>query len=218
MEFGEKLKKLRKEKGIPQKQLADAIYVSRSAVAKWENGLGFPSKASYDSLVQYFDVSEQYFETEEPEVMIFKKNRKIRNYSISIYAVLAVLLVFIAVWFLYQPVPFYISASCTTLDISTNGEGSSSFQITNENTIDDLIDMTNSVLFRKSIRLSTEAPDNLIAVFQIRNDSGNGADLWLCSNANDNDTIYIWTGVEELIAHDADDLSSYLRALLLLGT
>lgn len=218
MEFGEKLKKLRKEKGISQKQLADAIYVSRSAVAKWENGLGFPSKASYDSLVQYFDVSEQYFETEEPEVMIFKKNRKIRNYSISIYAVLAVLLVFIAVWFLYQPVPFYISASCTTLDISTNGEGSSSFQITNVNTIDDLIDMTNSVLFRKSIRLSTEAPDNLIAVFQIRNDSGNGADLWLCSNANDNDTIYIWTGVEELIAHDADDLSSYLRALLLLGT
>lgn len=218
MEFGEKLKKLRIEKRISQKQLADAIYVSRSAVAKWENGLGFPSKASYDTLVQYFDVSEQYFETEEPEVMIFKKNRKIRNYSISIYAVLAVLLVFITVWFLYQPVPFYISASCTTLDISTNGEGSSSFQITNENTIDDLIDMTNSVLFRKSIRLSTEAPDNLIAVFQIRNDSGNGADLWLCSNANDNDTIYIWTGVEELIAHDADDLSSYLRALLLLGT
>ena len=217
MEFGEKLKKLRKENGISQKQLADAIYVSRSAVAKWENGLGFPSKASYDSLVQYFDVSEQYFETEEPEVIIFKKNRKIRNYSISIYAVLAVLLVFITVWLLYQPVPFYISASCTTLDISTNGEGSSSFQITNENTIDDLIDMTNSVLFRKSIRLSTEAPDNLIAVFQIRNDSGNGADLWLCSNANDNDTIYIWTGVEELIAHDADDLSSYLRALLLLG-
>ena len=214
MEFGEKLKKLRIEKGISQKQLADAIYVSRSAVAKWENGLGFPSKASYDSLVQYFDVSEQYFEIEEPEAIIFKKNRKIRNYSISIYVVLAVFLISITVWFLYQPVPFYVSASCTTLEISPIGEGSSSFQITNEKTIDNLIDTVNSVLFRKSMRFSSEAPDNLIAVFQSRNDSGNGVDLWLCSNANGDDTIYIWTGVEELIACDTGHLSSYLRTLL----
>ena len=214
MEFGEKLKKLRIEKGISQKQLADAIYVSRSAVAKWENGLGFPSNASYDSLVQYFDVSEQYFEIEEPEAIIFKKNRKIRNYSISIYAVLAVFLISITVLFLYQPTPFYVSASCTTLEISPIGEGSSSFQITNEKTIDNLIDTVNSVLFRKSMRFSSEAPDNLIAVFQIRNDSGNGVDLWLCSNANGDDTIYIWTGVEELIACDTGHLSSYLRTLL----
>ena len=214
MEFGEKLKKLRIEKGISQKQLAGAIYVSRSAVAKWENGLGFPSKASYDSLVQYFDVSEQYFEIEEPEAIIFKKNRKIRNYSISIYVVLAVFLISITVWFLYQPVPFYVSASCTTLEISPIGEGSSSFQITNEKTIDNLIDTVNSVLFRKSMRFSSEAPDNLIAVFQIRNDSGNGVGLWLCSNANGDDTIYIWTGVEELIACDTGHLSSYLRTLL----
>ena len=214
MEFGEKLKKLRKEKGISQKQLADVIYVSRSAVAKWENGLGFPSKASYDSLVQYFDVSEQYFEIEEPEAIIFKKNRKIRNYSISIYVVLAIFLLYITVWLLYQPVPFYVSASCTTLVITPINEGSSSFQITNENTIDNLIDTVNSVLFRKSMRLSSEAPDNLIAVFQIRNDSGNGVDLWLCYNAHGDDVIYIWTGVEELIAFDADRLTSYLRALL----
>ena len=214
MELGEKLKKLRKERGISQKQLADAIYVSRSAVAKWENGLGFPSKTSYDSLVQYFDVSEQYFETEEPEAIIFKKNRKIRNYSISIYAVLAVFLLSITVCFLYQPVPFYVSASCTILEISPIREGSSSFQVTNENTISSLLDAVNSVLVRKSMRLSSEAPDNLVAVFQIRNDSGDSTDLWLCSNAHGDDVIYIWTGVEELIAFDVDRLSSYLRALL----
>lgn len=38
MEFKDKLKKLRTEKGISQQALADAIHISRSAVAKWENG------------------------------------------------------------------------------------------------------------------------------------------------------------------------------------
>lgn len=37
MQFNEKLKLLRNEKGISQAALAERIYVSRSAVAKWEN-------------------------------------------------------------------------------------------------------------------------------------------------------------------------------------
>ena len=39
MEFSEKLKELRSEKGISQAKLAVDIHISRSAVAKWENGL-----------------------------------------------------------------------------------------------------------------------------------------------------------------------------------
>ena len=42
MEFKEKLKKMRGERGLSQQVLADAIFVSRSAVAKWEAGLGMP--------------------------------------------------------------------------------------------------------------------------------------------------------------------------------
>ena len=38
MEFKEKLKKARSERNISQQALADAIFVSRSAVAKWEIG------------------------------------------------------------------------------------------------------------------------------------------------------------------------------------
>ena len=44
MEFSEKLKELRSEKGISQAKLAADIHISRSAVAKWENGLGLPEK------------------------------------------------------------------------------------------------------------------------------------------------------------------------------
>ena len=59
MEFKDKLKELRLKKNITQKDLADAIYCSRSAVAKWENGLGIPSDDSIDALCSFFEVSKE---------------------------------------------------------------------------------------------------------------------------------------------------------------
>lgn len=37
MPFGEKLFKLRKEKGLSQEQLAEQMNTTRQAVSKWEN-------------------------------------------------------------------------------------------------------------------------------------------------------------------------------------
>lgn len=58
MQFNEKLKKLRREKGVSQDELAKNIYVSRSAVAKWESGPGLPGDESLTMLAQYFNVNE----------------------------------------------------------------------------------------------------------------------------------------------------------------
>lgn len=56
MEFSERLKELRLQKGISQAVLAEAIHISRSAVAKWENGLGLPNEDSLVLLAEYFGV------------------------------------------------------------------------------------------------------------------------------------------------------------------
>ena len=42
MEFYEKLQRLRTERHLTQEQLATQLYVSRTAVSKWESGRGLP--------------------------------------------------------------------------------------------------------------------------------------------------------------------------------
>ena len=42
MSFAENLKQLRKEKQISQEELAEILDVSRQAVSKWEQGIGYP--------------------------------------------------------------------------------------------------------------------------------------------------------------------------------
>ena len=48
MEFNEKLQNLRKQKGLTQEELAEALCVSRTAISKWELGRGYPSRHRYD--------------------------------------------------------------------------------------------------------------------------------------------------------------------------
>lgn len=75
MEFKDKLKKLRTEKGLTQAQLAEAIFVSRSTVAKWENGLGLPGPDSMQLLEEHFAITRDDLATSEPETVIVTKNR-----------------------------------------------------------------------------------------------------------------------------------------------
>ena len=57
MEFNEKLQELRKSKGLTQEELAEAIFVSRTAVSKWESGRGYPNIDSLKELSRYFSVT-----------------------------------------------------------------------------------------------------------------------------------------------------------------
>ena len=57
MEFNEKLQGLRKNKGLTQEELAEALYVSRTAISKWESGRGYPSIDSLKDISKFFSVS-----------------------------------------------------------------------------------------------------------------------------------------------------------------
>lgn len=57
MEFHEKLQELRKQKGLTQEELAELLYVSRTAISKWESGRGYPSIDSLKAIALFFSVT-----------------------------------------------------------------------------------------------------------------------------------------------------------------
>lgn len=57
MELNEKIQMLRKRKGLTQEELAAALYVSRTAVSKWESGRGCPNIDSLKGIATYFGIT-----------------------------------------------------------------------------------------------------------------------------------------------------------------
>jgi transcriptional regulator with XRE-family HTH domain len=57
MTFGEKLKRLREGADMTQDELAAKLYVSRTAVSKWETNRSYPSIDSLKAIQQLFGVS-----------------------------------------------------------------------------------------------------------------------------------------------------------------
>lgn len=57
MDFQDKLKELRKNRGLTQEELAQALFVSRTAISKWESGKGYPNIDSLKAISKYFCVS-----------------------------------------------------------------------------------------------------------------------------------------------------------------
>ena len=57
MNFSGKLQKLRKEKGMSQENLAEALDVSRQAISKWESGQSYPETEKLLTLSQMFGVT-----------------------------------------------------------------------------------------------------------------------------------------------------------------
>ncbi len=57
VEFGEKIKRLREEKGMTQQTMADKLYVTRQAVSRWECGARFPDLLTAKKIGQILGVS-----------------------------------------------------------------------------------------------------------------------------------------------------------------
>ena len=57
MEFNQKLQQLRHSKGLTQEELAEKLFVSRTAVSKWESGRGYPNLDSLKEIANIFSVT-----------------------------------------------------------------------------------------------------------------------------------------------------------------
>ena len=58
MEFCDKIKKIRTDNNLTQEQFAEKLYVSRTAVSKWESGKGYPSIDSLKYMSKLFNISK----------------------------------------------------------------------------------------------------------------------------------------------------------------
>ena len=76
MEFNEKLQELRKQKGITQEELAAQLYVSRTAISKWESGRGYPNIESLKAIASFFSVTVDELLSSDEILTIAEENQK----------------------------------------------------------------------------------------------------------------------------------------------
>lgn len=76
MEFNEKLQELRKRRGLTQEELAESLYVSRTAVSKWESGRGYPNIDSLKVISKFFSVTIDELLSGEEVLTIAEEDNK----------------------------------------------------------------------------------------------------------------------------------------------
>jgi transcriptional regulator with XRE-family HTH domain len=103
MEFHEKLQELRKNRGLTQEELAEALYVSRTAISKWESGRGYPSIDSLKEISNYFSVTIDDLLSSEKLLSIAEKEnqanvRSMCNFLLGILDICAFVLILLPLY------------------------------------------------------------------------------------------------------------------------
>lgn len=89
MEFGEKLKRLRKEKNLTQEELGKELYVSRATVSSWEVGRTYPDVTTLIKISDLFSVSLDILLREDRDMVKtidkkVKENKKLKHWLIAL--------------------------------------------------------------------------------------------------------------------------------------
>ena len=116
MTFAQKLKALRTQAGMTQEQLAEAIYVTRAAISKWETGRGYPGVDSLKLIAQTFGVSIDELISEDDvqaKRMLDAKKSKVL-YCAAVAMLLGAFVFAALVYALGQPL-WYIGAAVCVL-------------------------------------------------------------------------------------------------------
>lgn len=111
MEFHEKLQELRKNRGLTQEELAEALYVSRTAISKWESGRGYPSIDSLKEISKFFSVTIDELLSGEKLISLAERENKsnIRNICDLLFGVVDLSSIMLIILPLYpNPIDGYI--------------------------------------------------------------------------------------------------------------
>lgn len=121
LQFGAFVAQLRKERGMTQKELADALHVTDKAVSKWETGKGFPDMKLLEPLARALGVSlvelmrgerleADALPMEEAEQVVSQAmNRSQQTTARRYMKLLSALLIGIGVLCLLRLIPYVIS-------------------------------------------------------------------------------------------------------------
>ena len=90
--LAENIRKIRKERGLTQEELAECLFVSRTAVSKWESGRGYPSIDSLKEISSYFSVTIDELLSSEKLLSIAERENKtnLRNMCDLLFGLLDV--------------------------------------------------------------------------------------------------------------------------------
>jgi len=103
MEFAKKLQKLRKQNNLTQEELSKKLYVSRTAVSKWESGKGYPNIESLKDISKIFKISIDELLSCDEIIDIAKKekdlnNKRLNNLFYGLLDIVGVLLIFLPLY------------------------------------------------------------------------------------------------------------------------
>lgn len=104
MEFCEKIKKIRTDNNLTQEQFAEKLFVSRTAVSKWESGKGYPSIDSLKYMSKLFSISiDELLSSEEIlDIAEQDKQQKLKKNNGFIFGAFDILSLFIDYSFHYM--------------------------------------------------------------------------------------------------------------------
>ena len=103
MEFSKKIQELRNKNKLTQEQFAEKLYVSRTAVSKWESGKGYPSIDSLKYISKIFNVSIDELLSNEEIIDIAKNENtsnieKINNLVYGLLDIMSILFIFLPLY------------------------------------------------------------------------------------------------------------------------
>lgn len=208
MEFSETIKRIREERKLTQKQLADIIGVSDRTISKWENGSSVPDLITIQNLCNKLDISVKSIITSE-----YSLSDKVNKYKRKLYTLLNYLLknIFIIVFFtLFVLLAIYFANNYNTVNIYTlkyDGEE------VNFNHGYFFQSKTVNVLTIENINVNTEIPSD--AKINLELYTYRSGDAVLIYNADSLDNIYIEENISGMDILSKDVIESIKSGLLL---